>query len=104
MNAFLTITKIKNLLKTVHNFFKISPHKHWNAFLYFFFVLVSFSILFSIYLLFQIKNENIFQVKKEEQNPPVLLNDSLLKSTMILYDKKAQKALDIKNNPSSYIE
>lgn len=104
MNTFLKITKIKNLLKIIHDFFKINPHKHWNAFLYFFFSLTLFSILFSIYLLYQIKNENIFQVKKEEQNIPVLLNESLLKSTKILYDKKAKRALEIKNNPSSYIE
>lgn len=104
MNTFLTNTKIKNLLRIIHNFFKINPHKHWNAFLYFFFILVSFSVLFSIYLLYQIKNENIFQVKKEEQNAPVLLNDSLLKSTKILYDKKSKRVLEIKNNPSLYIE
>ncbi|MFA6355185.1 MAG: hypothetical protein WCW65_02045 [Candidatus Paceibacterota bacterium] len=104
MNTFLTITRIKNLLKIIHNFFKINPHKHWNAFLYFFFILVSFSILFSIYLLYQIKSENIFQVKAKEQAGPVLLNESLLKSTLNLQEKKANEVLKIKNNTSLYTE
>lgn len=104
MNNFLTTIKIKNLLKIIHNFFKISPYKHWSAFIYFFIGLIIFSILVSIYFLHQINSENIFQIKKEEQNTPVLLEGELLKNTINLQEKKSKKTLEIKNSPSLYTE
>lgn len=104
MNNFFIFTKIKNLLKIIHNFFKINPHRHWISFLYFFFILFSFLILLSIYFLYQINNGNLFKVKVKEQNTPVLLNEKILKNIINLQDKRDKKVLEIKNNPSLYSE
>jgi hypothetical protein len=96
--------KIKNIFKSIDNFFKINPHKHWIFLLYVFFIIVSLSLLLSFYLLYEIKNENIFQVKIEQEEQQSLLKENLLKRTIDIYNKKAQKEVDIKNNLSTYID
>ncbi|MCX6753632.1 MAG: hypothetical protein NTV03_01075 [Candidatus Nomurabacteria bacterium] len=100
MNNFTL--KIKSLLKKFNNFFKINPHKHWNALLYLFFITTSLLILFSLYLLYKIKNEEIFQITAEQQNTPTLLKADLLKNITNLSDKKTKRTLEINNNAPVY--
>ncbi|MEI7689030.1 MAG: hypothetical protein WCI91_02475 [Candidatus Nomurabacteria bacterium] len=100
MNNFLL--KINKCVRSVKNFFKINPHKHWISMLYLFFILVFFLILFSIYLLYKIKEDQVFQVDLKQRNQPSLLKEDLLKKITDLQDKKAQKILEVSNNPSVF--
>ncbi|HAE36945.1 MAG: hypothetical protein UR85_C0002G0006 [Candidatus Nomurabacteria bacterium GW2011_GWF2_35_66] len=100
MNTFLL--KIKNQIKRIKNFFIINPHKHWMFLVYIFFISILILILFSFYLLYMIKSEKIFQVKTEQSEKHVLLNEDLLKKTTDLYDSKAKKEAEIKNSLPPY--
>jgi hypothetical protein len=100
MNTF--VIKIKNKLRSLINFFKINPHKHWTFLLYIFFILVSFLILFSLYLLYEIKNEKIFQVQTIQTEKLNLLQEDLLNKTINAYDLKAEKQKTITEKPSPY--
>jgi len=96
------ILKIKNVLNKIHDFFKINPHKHWVFLLYVFFILTSVLILFSFYLLYQIKNENVFQVKVEPDEKLNLLKEDLLKKVLSEAERKEAVTNDIKNNIIQY--
>lgn len=100
MSTFLL--KIKNLIKHLSNFFKINPHKHWIMLLYIFFTLTVMLILFSCYILFEIKNEQMFQVKEEQKEKPNLLKEELLKNTLERFDQKTKVETDITSNPLPY--
>lgn len=91
-----------NKIQTKNSFFKINPHNHWNFLLKIFFILVSVLIIFSLYLLYEIKNEQIFQVTVEQQENPTILKEDLLKKTIEVYNKKSSKILEINNNFSVY--
>ncbi len=94
--------KIKNKLKLISDFLKINPHRHWIFLLYVFFVLNIILIIFSLYLLYEIKNEQIFQIKIDKQIKQTLLKDDLLKKVTDLYDAKAKIEQEIKNKPFLY--
>jgi len=96
------LIQIKNKIGSINNFFKINPHKHWNFILSIFLILICCLVLFSFYLLYQIKNEQIFQVSKTEPINTVLLKEPMLKNINEIYDKRASNVLDIKSKPSVY--
>lgn len=97
-----TTIKIKYILKSINNFFKINPHKHWVFLLYVFFISISILMLFSFYFIYEIKNEKIFQAKVEQEAEQSLLKVDLLKKTTDLFNKKALKQQEINNNLSPY--
>ncbi len=94
--------KIKNQLKIFNDFFKINPHRQWSFLLSMFFVLVSIVILFSLYLLYEIKNEKIFQIKIVKHEKGTLLKDDLLEKITDLYKVKAEKEEEINKNQPIY--
>ena len=94
--------KIKNILKSINNFFEINPHKHWVFLLYVFFISISISILFSLYFIYEIKNEKIFQAKAEQKVKQSLLKEDLLKKITDLFNKKDLKRQEINNNLLPY--
>lgn len=96
------VLKINNIKKAVNDFFKINPHKHWESLLYAFFILVSFLILFSLYLLYQIKNEQVFQVKVEQNEKQNLVREDLLRKINNLNDLKVKRGSEIKDSVSVY--
>ncbi|MFA6999616.1 MAG: hypothetical protein WC241_00695 [Candidatus Paceibacterota bacterium] len=98
MNNFL----IKKITKAINNFFKINPHKHWMVLLYIFLISILILISISLYLLYEIKNEQIFQVTIEKDNTQTLLKEDLLKKTTETYNTKAKRLIEMKNNFSSY--
>lgn len=100
MNNFLI--KIKKLPQIINNFFKINPHKHWMALLYIFLISILILISISLYLLYEIKNEQIFQITIEQDNNQTLLKEDLLKKTTETYNAKAKRLIEMKNNFSSY--
>jgi len=96
------LIKINNQIKIISNFFKINPHKHWSLLLYIFLILAFLLILFSFYLLYEIKNEQIFQVTIGQKQNTILLNEKLLRNTTELYEQKASKVSNAKNSTSLY--
>jgi hypothetical protein len=100
MNNFLL--KFKSISKSINNFFKINPHKHWMFLLYIFFVLIGVLILSSLFLLYQIKNDRIFQVKLDQIGNKTLLKEDILKTVRDDSTYKSKTAETIINTPFPY--
>ncbi len=81
---------------------KINPHKHWMILVYTFLSLSLLLILFSFYLLYEIKNEQIFQVKIEHNSNDSLIKEDLLKKTINQFNNKATEEDTIQNGPFIY--
>ncbi len=96
------LPKIKNKFNFINDFFKINPHKHWAFLIYVFFSLVVILILFSFYLLYEIRNEQMFQVQIEQKGNQTLLKEDLLKNTTNIFDQKTRNEIDINTNFSAY--
>ncbi len=98
---------MKNILAKINikkffSFKKTNPHNHWGKLLYFFMFMIIFLILFSFYLLYQVKNQQIFQTDKKTDDQSVLMNENLLKEVNEYFDLKAQKTKEIKDGLKSY--
>ena len=90
------LLKIKNKFKNLTIFEKINPHKYWNSLLYLFLIITSILIIFSFYLLYQIKNQQIFQVvsvKKEQLN---LIDEKKLKEITESFESRSIKEKQLK--------
>lgn len=100
----LLISKIKsNIRKSGFHASKVlNPHKHWRVLLWAFSGMVVLLIAFSLYLLYQIKNEYIFQVDTSSNEAPTLLRENLMESVTEVFEQKASKENAIKTNPPSY--
>ena len=94
--------KIKEVKQSFLNFFKINPHRHWILLLYIFLSLAIVLIVFSLYFLYEIKNEQLFKVSIPVPNKNDLLKDSLLKNTIKSFDIKAEKESAIMNSQPLY--
>jgi hypothetical protein len=101
---------MKNFIITIKNAFHkknkavampsvINPHKHWKMLLWSFLIVVSFLIIFSLYLLYKIKKEQIFQSSSANKNATSILKENLLKNVTDSFDKKTQKESDLITNP-----
>lgn len=97
-----SLAKIKNELKNFSLFKKVNPHVYWRNLLYIFFILVIGLILFSFYLLYEIKNEQIFQIVPKNTNPPSLMNEKLFKKVTESFDEKAINIKNIKDGVTTY--
>lgn len=100
MNNFLI--KINKIKKSVHDFFKVSPHKHWTVLMVLFLSLIFILILLSLYFLYEIKNEKIFQIKTDQKPKQTLLKEKLLKNTTEFYDDRAKNTEDINSKGIPY--
>lgn len=89
------LIKIKEFFRKIINFFNINPHKHWNVLLLVFFVLTVLLISFSLYILFEIKNDKIFQTKIIENENRILLKEDLLEKTMESFNVKERGVLNL---------
>ncbi len=94
--------KIKKILRNINNFFNINPHKHWAFLLYFFSILSLLLIIFSLFILYEIKNEQIFQVKIETKSNGNVLKETSLKRIISNFEEKAIKEQRIIENPPVY--
>lgn len=96
------LLKIKNKIKSLISFKKINPHHHWIVLLYIFFGMVVFLVIFSFYLLYRIKNEQIFQVVPSNIEAPTLINEKLLKKVNESFDNKLLREKEIKEGVEVY--
>ncbi|MDE2030740.1 MAG: hypothetical protein KGI58_00550 [Patescibacteria group bacterium] len=96
--------KIKNLFnkKNIQKQSVINPHKHWIILLKVFFVILFCLVLLSIYLLYKIKNDEIFQVTPTIQRNSTVLKYNLLKNVTSAFDQKAQNEEDLLSNPPTF--
>lgn len=99
---------MKNLSKKIKELFikskkeysgQINPHKHWMFLLVSFFLTGGVLIVFSLYILYKIKNEQIFQSSSSVENKPSQLKEDLIKQVTDTFEKKAQKTEEIKKTP-----
>lgn len=88
--------KIFNKSKGGLNF---SPHRNWIILLTAFSLLVGVLIIFSLYLLFEIRDDNIFQIKPTINEKPENLNEDILKSTIDSFNQKLDYTKNINDNP-----
>jgi len=100
MNNFLN--KFKKVGESVNGFFEVNPHNHWNFLLYLFSIIIIFLIIFSFYLLYEIRNDQIFQVKIDQPDNTTLLKESLMKSTVETFELKSQKINEIRKGTTVY--
>lgn len=98
----LSLPKIKLPKKNLQESNIINPHKHWGILLKVFFIVVLCLIIFSLYLLYQIKNDHIFQVNPTIEENNSSIKEELLKKVNDSFDKKAQKESELKANPPSF--
>lgn len=99
-----TLEKIKNTFsrKIIHKKDTVNPHGNWKFILRIFFIIVSCLILFTFYILYQIKNEQIFQVTPKSVTPPSPIKQNLLKSITESFNKKSEKTIQLKTSPVTH--
>lgn len=97
-----TLIKIKNRLKTLTPFKKFNPHIYWNNLLYLFFLAILILLIFSFYLLYKIKNQQILQITPSVTETPSLINEKLLKKINESFDSKLIKEKEIQEGGVTY--
>ena len=75
-----------------------NPYRDWNILIYTFFFLLLCLFAFSLYLLFQIKNDKFFQVEKIQKSNEVMVNEKLLTEIIGEFDEKNKKLEELKTN------
>lgn len=96
------LSKLNKIKRYFLEFFKVNPNKHWVFLLYTFFGMILILILFSFYLLYEIKNDQIFQVKLEIKEKKNLLKEDSLNRITNLFDQKNQRTLELNSGASLY--
>lgn len=80
----------------------LNPHGHWKMLLGAFSLLMAGLIILSLYLLFQIRNEQTFQVKPTSAEKPTLLKEDTLTAVMNSFEQKAKIEADIAQTHPAY--
>jgi type II secretory pathway component PulC len=97
-----SLNKTKKNIRNFFSFKKITPHTHWRNILYIFMILIVILIIFSLYLLNKIKNQEIFQISQTKNTQPVLINEKILKKVTESFDLKLLKEKEIKEGSQTY--
>lgn len=90
--------KIKSNISSPKKKAIINPHKHWIMIVKIFFAFFFLLLIFSLYLLYEIKNEKVFYVNTTIKPTQALLKDKLLEDISNSFEEKSKKSIDIKNN------
>lgn len=98
----ISLEKIENKIKKSVSFKKINPHNHWRNLLRIFFVIIILLILFSFYVLYKIKNQQIFQIKPKSTDSVILVNEKLLEKVTESFNYKLIKEKEIKDGSKTY--
>jgi hypothetical protein len=81
--------KVENRIKGLHKARLINPHVHWTMLVQLFLVMALILIIFGFYLLYKIRNEQIFQTTPSfSSNPPSLIKEELLEKVTNSFKKK----------------
>ena len=99
MKDFIQKIKAKFNKKKSWESDQINPHKHWIIMLLSFLIIGGLLIVFSLYILYKIKNEQIFQSSPNTNTSSSNLKENLIKQVSEIFEKKVQKTSEIKNNP-----
>ena len=100
MHNFLDKFKKSSTTLPLHK--TMNPHKHWIVMLWVFCGVAMVLIIFSLYLLYSIKNEQVFQVVSTENKPASLLKEKLLDSTLSSLKIKDDKEKELMAHPLVY--
>ncbi len=98
----ITFTKIGNKLKKILSFKRMNPHIYWRNLLHAFFVIIVILILFSFYILYEIKNQQIFQITPKAQGLPSLMNEKLFDKVTESFDSKLIREKEIESGLTKY--
>jgi type II secretory pathway component PulC len=93
---------ILNKIKIITSFNKIKPHEHWEYLINIFFIIIFILILLSFYLMYQIKNQQIYQVNPTTKDETVLINEKILNKVKTIFDNKLIVEKEIKDGLKSY--
>lgn len=96
------LSKIKDKLKNLIPFRKVNPHVYWNNLLYIFCITIILLILFSLYMLYDIKNQQTLQIAPATSTTPSLINEKLLDKVNASFDSNLAKEKAIQNNLNLY--
>lgn len=96
------LSKIKYKLKNLIPFRKINPHVYWNSLLYIFCTIIILLILFSLYMLYEIKNQQTLQIAPATSTTLSLINEKLLDKVNASFDSNIAKEKAIQNSLNSY--
>lgn len=94
--------KIKEKFNKKPKISSINPHTHWAGLLNMFFIVVTILILFSFFLLYKIKTQQIFQVKEKIEVSPSIINEKVLNRVNEFFENKSIKENEIKNGLKTY--
>jgi len=94
--------KIKERFKKSSKIGKMNPHAHWVSLLNMFFIIITILILFSFFLLYKIKTQQIFQVKTQIEVSPSIINEKLLNRVNEFFNNKSIKEKEIREGIKSY--
>jgi hypothetical protein len=82
----------------------VNPHKHWRLLLQIFSIVFICLIIFSFYLLYEIKNEQIFQINKTVDIPVNIIKEKTFKNVTDFLQQRKETQNSIKNNLSPRID
>jgi hypothetical protein len=101
MDTFFAKFK-KSFNNTVSKKRNLNPHHYWMLLLRIFFIISIILIVFSFYLLFKIKKEEIFSINPQAEGKPIIVREDLLKKTTEQFDAKSKKTDELIAQPLSY--
>lgn len=101
MNKFLKKIEFKKN-KTTKKVGVMNPHRYWSVMIKSFLILISLFILLGFYVLFKIKNEQIFQITPDKEVTPVLINEKLLDNFNTVLRDKENRTLEINKGQTNF--
>lgn len=90
-----SLEKIINRITNLISFKKINPHNHWNNLLYIFFTITITLIIFSLYLLSEIRNQKTLELTPEFKAKSSLINEKLFGKITESFNKKVLKQKEV---------
>jgi hypothetical protein len=98
----LSKNKIKSKYLEGQDF--IDPHKHWKILLKVFLTISLLLIIFSIYILFEIKNDQMFTLKPGDRTSSQLIRQDLLDEVSKSFTEKEKKTNEIKAGNTVFVD
>lgn len=100
MKSFVSYFNKKTF--TSQNLSLVNPHTQWLFLLRVFGLIGAGLFVFSIYLLYQIKNDQVFQVSNPIQAKVLSVNEKSLKKVTEIFNQKKARFFEVKNTPPKY--